>query len=89
MSIQTNIQWEITDTFGGEANYGWVTRGVVETKPKEEFSNLTAVRRAKKAAGWNGMKCKTTDYGDMIELRPHGAYKVMFITFHSFGSCGE
>ena len=89
MAIQTNIQWEVTDTFSGEANYSWVKRGVVETKPKEEFSNLAAVRRAKKAAGWEGVRCKTMDYGDMIELRPYGACVVMFITFHSFGSCGE
>lgn len=89
MAIQTNIQWEITDTFGGEANYSWVKRGVVSCKQGEDYSNLAAVRRAKADAGWSGIKCKTADYGDMIELRPYGICQVMLITFHSFGSCGN
>lgn len=89
MAIKTNIQYEVTDTFSGDANYSWVKRGVIETKPKEEFSDLAAVRRAKSAIGWNGIKCKTTNYGDMIELRPYGICQVCFITFHSFGSCGD
>ena len=38
--IQTNIQYEITDTFCGEANYSWVKRGTIECKPGEEYSDL-------------------------------------------------
>ena len=86
MAIQTNIQWEVTDTFGGEANYSWVKRGVIETKPMEEFSDLAAIRRVKKAIGWNGLRCETSDYGDTIELRPCGYNTVCFITFDSFDS---
>lgn len=84
--IQTNIQWEVTDTFGGEANYSWVKRGKIETKPGEEFSDLAAVRRVKRAIGWNGIRCAVSSYGDMIEIRPYGMCQVCFITFHSFGS---
>lgn len=87
MTIQTNIQWEITDTFSGEANYSWVKRGKIETRPGEEFSDLAAVRRVKRAIGWNGLRCRVSSYDDMLEIRPYGMRLVCFITFHYFGSC--
>lgn len=52
MTIQTNIQYEVTDTFNGEANYSWVKRGTIETKQGEDYSDLAAIRRVKKAIGW-------------------------------------
>ena len=85
MTAFCNIQYEMTDTFGGESNYSWVKRGEIEMKDKQ-FSNLAAVRKVKKELGYNGVRCKTVDYGDMIELRPVGQCIVIFITFHSFGS---
>lgn len=87
MTIQTNIQWELTDTFGGDANYCWVKRGTIETKPGEEFSDLAAIRRVKKEIGWNGLRCKVEYAGDLIVIHPQGLCQVCFITFHSFGSC--
>lgn len=69
---------EMTDTFGGEANYSWVKRATVSA----EGSDLAVVRRAKKAIGLNGVKCRRSDFGDGIELRPAcGACLVVFITF--------
>ena len=62
MTVETNIQWEVTDTYAGEANYSWVKRGKIETKNKE-FSNLSAIRKVKKEIGWNGVRCKTSDFG--------------------------
>lgn len=50
--IQTNIQYEMTDTFCGEANYSWVKRGTIECKPGEEYSDLAAIRRVKKSIGY-------------------------------------
>ena len=85
MTIFCNIQYEMTDTFAGESNYSWVKRGKIEMEDTP-FSNLAAVRKVKKELGYNGVRCKTTDYGDMIELRPIGMCIVIFITFHSFGS---
>lgn len=84
--ITTNIQYEVTDTYGGEANYAWVKRGKVECKEGEDYSDLAAVRRVKKAIGWNGLRCKVENYGYYIALRPVGVYQVCFISFHSFGS---
>lgn len=86
--MQTNIQYEVTDTYGGEANYSWVERGKIECGNKE-FSNLAAVRRVKKEIGWNGRKCRVENYGDSITLRPYGLLQVCFINFHYFGNASE
>ena len=66
---------EVTDTFGGESNYSWVHRHEI----KGEMSDLALVRRAKALEGWNGIRCRREDYGDMIVLRPQGMCMVMFI----------
>jgi hypothetical protein len=71
------MQVEVTDTFGGEANYGWVNRFNLPDAP----TRLAIVRRAKRAAGWSGLRCAVADFGDMIEVRPRGLCQVMFITF--------
>ena len=84
--IQTDIHYEVTDTYGGDANYSWVKRGKVECKPGENYSNLTAIRRVKKAIGWNGVRCKVEDYGDSITLKPYGMAQVCFINFCPHGS---
>ena len=86
MTIQTNILYEVTDTYGGESNYSWVKRGTVECKQGEDYSNLAAVRRVKKAIGWSGVRCRVENYGDHIALWPVGICQVCFIDFHSFGS---
>ena len=83
--VQTDIHYEITDTFGGEANYSWVKRGEIQCKPGEDYSDLAAVRRAKKDAGWENLRCKREDYGNMIVLRPVGQCIIMFINFYPHG----
>jgi hypothetical protein len=82
----TQIQYEVTDTFGGEANYSWVRRGIAPSKEGENFSDLAAIRRVKKAIGWNGIQCEVWNDGDTISLRPRGMCQVCFITFYPFGS---
>ena len=67
---------EVTDTFGGEANYCWVRRYQIEGDTDRQL-----VRRAKAAAGWNGLRCETSSFGDVIEIRPKGMCQVMFITW--------
>jgi len=86
MTIQTDIHFEVTDTYGGESNYSWVKRGKVETKPGENYSDRAAVRRVKKAIGWSGHPCRVENYGDMIALYPRNACMVCFITFYPWGS---
>ena len=69
---------EHTDTFNGEANYCWVRS---YSFPIGDRSPLSIVRKAKKLIGINGMKCKVSDIGDMIEIRPIGTNTIAFITF--------
>lgn len=85
---------EITDTFGGEANYCWVKRADI-TMPElthygyDGATNFTKcykvyrrelVKKAKAIAGWTGLRCEVTDFGDTIEIRPRGAAMVAFIS---------
>ena len=70
-------QIEITDTFGGEANYSWVRRHSIEAP--EKITDLALVRRAKRKAEWSGIRCKVSRYGDTIEIRPVGMCCVLFI----------
>ena len=70
-------QIEITDTFGGEANYSWVRRHSLEAT--EKITDLALVRRAKRKAEWSGIRCKVSRYGDTIEIRPQGVCCVLFI----------
>lgn len=70
---------EITDTFGGEANYSWVRRHVIEAPKNATTRQLVTL--AKAAQGWTGIRCNTTSYGDTIDVRPRGACLVMFIAW--------
>ena len=80
---------EVTDTFGGEANYSWVRRDSVSPPPdsipyRSRSYRATIVRRAKARMGWSGMRTSTDDYGDSYTVRPTGSRApcwVMFITW--------
>ena len=75
--MENNI--EVTDTFGGEANYSWVCRYHLSCKG---LTDRQIIRRAKKLAGWNGMRCDVESYGDSWTLRPRkGVCVVMFINW--------
>ena len=68
---------EMTDTFGGEANYCWVRRASIEAPCTSTSAML--VRRAKRALGITG-RHKTTDWGDLIRLDLSNACICVFIT---------
>lgn len=64
---------EVTDTYGGQANYSWVEKHCIEAE------ETNAIRRAKREIGWNGVRCDRFDHEDTIELRPRGLAQVAFI----------
>lgn len=71
------MKWhiEVTDTFGGQANYCWVKQF------EAEFKNLTFLaiaRRVKKRAALNRVKGRSYWHGDMYEFRPYGVPIVLF-----------
>jgi hypothetical protein len=69
---------ELTDTFGGQANYSWVKRETI-TLPVDA-SRRQVVATGKAALGLTGCRCRTFDIGDGYELRPIGSCTVAFIT---------
>jgi hypothetical protein len=72
------FQAEYTDTMGGEANYSWVRRA--EFSLPDDASDLQIVRRAKAGLGLTGQRCRRFDLGETIELRPHNACTVVFVS---------
>lgn len=73
------LRLEMTDTFGGEANYSWVRRSELEIA--DDASDRAIVTSAKREMGLTGVTCAKDDFGDLIALRPCGACCVLFITF--------
>lgn len=86
---------EMTDTYGGEANYSWVRRAVVtmpelthygydggtnHSKANRVFER-ELMRRAKAKLGMTGVRGRTYSHGDTIEFRPYRACVVVFITY--------
>lgn len=88
-------QVEVTDTFGGEANYCWVRRYTIGAIPQHisrqrhhesaasaaQRADQWLVREAKRLAGYTGVRGRTNYNGDMIEWRPYRVLHVMFITW--------
>ena len=58
---------EVTDTFGGQANYSWVERS--KLRVPDGISDLALVRRIKSAAGYSGIRGRATVMGDSVEIR--------------------
>ena len=90
---------EITDTFGGDANYSWMRRYIL-TMPElthygydgatnygkaNKVYRRELVKKAKALAGWTGWRCEVSDFGDTIEIRPRGLAMVAFVTWHEGG----
>lgn len=73
------IHIELTDTFGGEANYNWVKHYRLEHKPGETHRAL--MRRVKKTLGWSGIRCRVSQYGETIDIRPTDAALVAFVAW--------
>jgi hypothetical protein len=69
---------ELTDTFGGEANYSWVTRAAIDAPAT--ISDRALMRRAKIAAGLQGVRGEWASYGDTLEFKPYHRNIVLFVT---------
>lgn len=68
-----------TDTFGGEANYGWVNRHEFMINKGASQRNIT--RKAKALAGMTGVKSDTYDYDMSLTIKPRGYNQVIFVDF--------
>ena len=74
------LHYELTDLYGGEANYCWVKRGVVSKPKNTDRGNITHVKRL---LGLSGVRHRKDDHGDMIRLdfTPGGLLNVLFLTW--------
>lgn len=64
---------ELTDTFGGEANYSWVTRFKVHAS-----SIVSAVRKVSKQTGLNFRK--QWDSGDLVRYDSKSGATCLFVS---------
>lgn len=69
---------EYTDTYGGESNYSWVKRALIEAP--DDANQALIMRRAKKALGLSGLKGEVVNYGETIRFKPYGYCTVLFVT---------
>jgi hypothetical protein len=68
---------EITDTFGGEANYSWVNRHTFATAG---MTDKQVERKARALVGLTGVSTRRTDYGDMVRWDVSGACICAFLS---------
>ena len=67
---------EVTDTFGGEANYCWVRRGTTKGRTKRQL-----FRDVRSLAGWPiSVRVDTHQHGECLVFRPRGLCQVAFVT---------
>jgi hypothetical protein len=67
---------QLTDTFGGDANYCWIRNGTTKA-----LKQRTVVRDVKRFAGWTGIRCEVTDSMDGYVVRPRGICQIAFVTW--------
>jgi len=70
------LEVELTDTFGGEANYSWVKRDQLTT---EKSSRRAIVQKAKAWAGITGIRCDVDRHDSFITIKPRGLCQIIFI----------
>lgn len=73
-----NVRVEHTDTFAGEANWGWAHRH--EFEAPDNASRRTLVRLAKQKCRLTNEPCDVVEWGDEITIRPRHLYQIVFIT---------
>jgi len=89
--------YEYTDTYGGEANYCWVKRGVISVPDLVHYGytgsadgtyskagkaqKRAVVTLVKRKLGLTGVPCARENYGSDIILRPYGKATILFIDF--------
>ena len=67
---------EMTNTYGGKANYYWIKQVKVTAKTEREL-----IKKVKSEFSLTGIKCKKCYFGDMIQLNPRNMNIVVFINF--------
>lgn len=72
--MQNLFYIEITDTFGGEANYSWVTRHVIRAK---SVRGAMAALARRSGLNWR----KVSDYGDSVRYNSKAGATCAFVEY--------
>lgn len=83
MTTELITHVEVTNTYGGEANYSWVRRH--ELRGLEGKSDLAIVRRVKREIGWSGHRCRTEKWAMESASFPVAFAKFVLSTFTLLG----
>ena len=76
--MKTTFFVEMTDTYGGSANYCWVRRYLVKATTMRG-----AIRIVAKHTGYSGRLKKVADYGDMTRHDAKGACICFFTSYYA------
>lgn len=79
MTETVRINVELTDTFGGEANYCWVKRASFAVP--SDATDRQAIRKAKALLGLSGVRHTKDSYGEGITLNFPGHCMVAFLSY--------
>jgi hypothetical protein len=79
MTDTVRINVELTDTFGGEANYCWVKRASFDVPANG--TDRQAIRRAKALLGLSGIRHTKDSYGEGIVLNFPSHCMVAFLSY--------
>lgn len=77
MSDTVTFNVELTDTFGGQANYAWVKR--YQLTVPAGLSDRAIIMRARALCGLTGVRGRLDSFGGSWDFRPYGACMVMFV----------
>ncbi len=91
------FRYEYTDTFGGEANYSWVRRGVVSVpglvhygytggfdgsySKANKSQTREVMRQVKAELGLTGVRGVREDWGGIEVFKPYGLNAILFVEF--------
>jgi hypothetical protein len=76
MTAETyQIEAEYTDTFGGEPNYNWVIRAILDVP--QGASDRSIMRRMKAALHLSGVRGRSHSMGNRWEFRPYGCCAIL------------
>ena len=80
LEFKMKLHYELTDLYGGEANYSWVRRGIISKPKKTDRGNITHIKRL---LGLSGIRHKKEEWQDTIKLdfTPGGRLNVLFLTW--------
>ena len=71
---------EYTDTFGGEANYCWVDRYIIDLP--DNATEKQICRAVKKVAGLSGVRGVWDVYCEVYTFRPYRSCTLLFATYY-------